>query len=124
MKADILRRRIEKIESRQRGAYKPPPPVPLSLYIVGYFGGRFDANASPCENYYRALGCESANDYHALAPEERAERHRAAWERLCRRRQIDPETLQPWERFGRLLRKLDKAKIVPAASWVAGVARP
>jgi hypothetical protein len=65
MNKDILRR-LEKLESRQRSAYRPPAPVPLSLYLVGYFSDRFDAKASPAENYYRALGCENANEFHKL----------------------------------------------------------
>jgi hypothetical protein len=92
-----LERRVAVLEGERRDAYVPPPPVPLSLYIVGYFGGRFDVNASPCENYYRALGCENANEFSKLDAEQVAERHRAAWERICRRRQIDPVTLEPWD---------------------------
>jgi hypothetical protein len=50
------------------------------------------------------------------------ERHRAAWARIMKRRKIDPVTLEPREKFLALMKKLDQAKIVPAASWMAGAA--
>jgi hypothetical protein len=57
-----------------------------------------------------------------LTAEERRERHRAAFARICKQRKIDPMTLEPWAKFERMLRRLDRAGIVPAASWVAGAA--
>jgi hypothetical protein len=119
-KSDVLRR-IEKLEQRQSTAYKPAPPVPLSMYLVGYFSTTYDPTQSPFLNYATALGCQSALEFHSLTSEQIADRHRAAWERICRRRKIDPDTLQPWDKVERMLRKLDKAGIVPAASWKVGV---
>jgi hypothetical protein len=89
----------------------------LALYIVAFFGGKYDAVQSPFTNYHRALGCERASDFHKLTFEQVAERHRKSWERICKRRGIDPETLQPWDAAVRMFKKLDKAGIVPAESW-------
>jgi hypothetical protein len=121
MNKDILRR-LEKLESRQRSAYKPPSPVPLALYLIGYFSTTYDPTQSPFLNYATALGCQSGLEFHSLTSEQLTERHRAAWERICRRREIDPDTLQPWDKVERMLRKLDRARIVPAKTWGAAVA--
>jgi hypothetical protein len=121
MNKDILRR-LEKLESRLRTAYKQPAPVPLAFYLIGYFSTTYDPMQSPFLNYAIALGCQSALEFHSLTAEQVAERHRTAWARICRRRKIDPATLEPRERFDRLLKQLDKAGIVPAKTWEAAAA--
>jgi hypothetical protein len=68
--------RIESLQARKATEYKPAPPPPLSAYIVGYFGGRYDAKASQFENYSHALGCQSGLEFHSLTAEQVAERHR------------------------------------------------
>jgi hypothetical protein len=40
------------------------------MYLVGYYGGKFDPIASPFENWYRALGCQSALEFHSLTDEQ------------------------------------------------------
>jgi hypothetical protein len=111
--------RIEALEGLQRTAYKPPPPVPLSLYIVALFAGKWQPHESPADAYHRALGCENVADFHKLTPEELHGRHRAAFACICRRRGIDSATLEPREKFLALMKKLHRAKIAPAASWLA-----
>jgi hypothetical protein len=72
----------------------------------------------------RGLGCASANEFYKLTTEEVNERNRAAFTRLCKRRKIDPDTLQPWDKVEKMLKKLDRADIVPAESWVATPPKP
>jgi hypothetical protein len=114
--------RLEALEARRQNVYVPPKPPALSLYLVGFFGGKYDANASPFENCYRAIGCVNANQFYAL--EQVSERHRAAWTRICKRRGIDSVTLQPWDKVEKMLKKLDRAGIVPAEGWAATPPKP
>jgi hypothetical protein len=123
-------KRLEALEQRKRDVYVPPPPIPLGLYIVGFFGGHYTPLQSPRENYALAIAGREKGDgdddfwrasairrFDKLSPAEVAERHRKAWERICRRRGIDPATLEPWTKAERMFKALDKGTRVPAASW-------
>jgi hypothetical protein len=115
--------RLEALENPKQNVYAPPKPPALSLYLVGFFGGKSDANASPFENYYHALGCENANEFSKLDAEQVAERHRNAMGRIFKRRGIDLDTASPGEIdavFMKLVKKLAKSGMpVPEASWLA-----
>jgi hypothetical protein len=116
MRRDIIAR-VTALEARRDNTYVPPPPVPLALYIVGYFGGKYSATASPFENYYHALGCERAGEFYKLSAEQVTERHEKVLTRILKRRGIDRAILEPWDNVERMLRKLVKAAIAPPDSW-------
>jgi hypothetical protein len=119
MTSAAILKRLEALESRKRNTYVAPKPPPLSLYIVALVAGKWQAHESPADAYHRGVGCQNAAEFHKLSAERVAERHRKAWGRICKRRGIDPETLQPWDAAARKFKKLDKAGIVPDATWGA-----
>ena len=81
--------RLEKLEAKQRDAKRAAPkPPPISVYLLAYFGNNHNPIESPAGNYARALGCETSTDFHALTPEQVAERHAKALERLLKRRKL------------------------------------
>jgi hypothetical protein len=82
--------RLEALENRKQNVYVPPPPIPLAMYLVAFFAGKWQPHESPADAYHRGLGLERATQFHALTSEEVAERHRTAFARICRRRKIDP----------------------------------
>jgi hypothetical protein len=45
------------------------------MYVVVYFGGRWDGVASPFEAYYRSLGLGRAAEYEALTNGQAAGQH-------------------------------------------------
>jgi hypothetical protein len=129
MRRDILAR-IQALEARKANTYVPPPPPPLSLYLVGYFGGYYDQNQSPRKNYALALAGRTKADgdddmwraravrrFGKMSPEEVSEKHQAVWARILKRHKIDPSTMEPHDRLMRMLRRLEKAGVAPAASW-------
>jgi hypothetical protein len=94
------------LEARKRAAPKPVLP-PIGAYLIAHFGGHYDGKRSPRESYAAALdGCKDGDlratleRFDALTPEQRAERHGKALERLLKRRKLEP-----------MLRKL--AKLMP-----------
>jgi len=122
-------KRIEALEARKLNTYVPPPPIPLGLYIVGFFGGYYTPVQSPRENYALAIAGREKGDgdddlwrasairrFDKLSAEQVAERHQNAWDRLFRKRKIDPVTLEPWGKVQKMLKQLDKAGIMPEAS--------
>ena len=80
---------------------------------MGFFGGKYDPVQSPFANYAAALGCTNALEFHSLTSEQLAERHGKAWERLLRRRKLEP-----------MLRKLAKSGIPVPADAIQRVLRP
>jgi hypothetical protein len=101
-------RRLETVEAaraRRQAQAKAASPPPLSCYLIAYFGGHYDPIESPAMNYARGLGLSKATDLAGLTSEQRHERHRAAFARICKRRKIDPATLQPWPAFERKSRQ-------------------
>jgi hypothetical protein len=118
MTSAAIIKRLEALEARRQDTYVAPKPPSLALYIVAYFGGKFDPVQSPFGNYAAALGCASAAAFHKLSADEIAERHAKAWQRICRRRGIDPQTLEPWPKAEKMLRQLSKAGLpIPAENW-------
>jgi hypothetical protein len=95
------------------------------MYLVAFFAGRWQPHESPVDAYCRGIGgCQNGAEFRSLSPDEVSERHAKAWERMCKRRGIDPVTLQPWDKVEKMLKKLDRAGIVPAESWAAKPPKP
>ena len=117
-----LERRVAVLESRKCNTYVSPPPIPLSMYLVALFAGRWQPHESPATAYHRALGCENVADYHKLTAEDRHERHRNAMRKIFRRRGVDLDTASPGEIDAvlmKLVKKLAKSGMpVPDSSWV------
>jgi hypothetical protein len=115
-------KRIEALEARKQAEPKPASPIPLAVYLVALFAGRWQPNESPADAYYRGLGLERANQFHALSPDQASERHRNAMRRIFKRRGIDLDTASRDEIDAvlmKLVKKLAKSGMpVPDSSWV------
>jgi hypothetical protein len=117
MRRELLDR-LEKLEQRQQNKYVPPPPIPLSMFLIAYFDGGWQPGESAADAYNRSLNCQWAAELVALTAEQVRERHNAALERIFRKRKIDPQALEPWPKVEKMLKRLYKSGLpVPAASW-------
>jgi hypothetical protein len=123
--------RLAALEARKLNTYVPPPPIPLGLYLVGFFGGHYTPVQSPRENYALAIAGREKGDgddvlwrgsairrFDKMSPEQVAERHNEALQRIFRRRKIDPDAPGPCPKVDRMLKQLAKSGLpIPAASW-------
>jgi hypothetical protein len=48
MRRELLDR-LEKLEQRQQNKYVPPPPIPLSMFLIAYFDGGWQPGESAAD---------------------------------------------------------------------------
>ena len=113
--------RLEKLEARKKDVYVPPPVAPFKRVLGGLFRRPVPSAPVACYELRPRLGLRVRDRLPQLdARATGRPPHAKAVERICRRRRIDPISLEPRDKFERMLKQISKSGLpIPAESWAA-----